>query len=1049
MALTAEQFYGESEAWNGGQTKAISWNDKRVISHYYIGGPQPRTFALPQAGTRPDRFQGGCWFVLVRPPEQTNTTNIVEGVNILASLTTAGTYCKMWLGPNGWIAGPIRTIGQSRPVNEGASTPLVAPEPEPFTPFCYAGDDPCLRLVDNGMVPLNGENPWPVGSETAPTVIVPFFQDPHIALNSEREAIRAADVVMPSMLAVQFHRDEWEIDENHPKFVSGAKTELSDAFWETLFNGDSWHELSYDAENSYHGDSSHWHHIRRVQSSPSDAWRMGPSGGATAVPVRRHVWRKTVAYGETFVAGTYPAIFAAQHEMEIRVVVEHTVDPEPTLEPDGTGGVADKTQGAYGLLVHVYVFTTELGWNFESPGGVGGWVLEDPEYTPVGAGGDILFDMDDPCMTGALAGDGFDDKYCHPWMVICAHLPTTFQSPIGKNWVPIAERANILGQVWSEGRRGRNREYCYTVSNGAPWSTCETGQMTLSDGAGRYGNIVFKSADGATTDNHAAITLGGDVPESQFVEFVTIENGLGEGRTFLKPFKAGWDEACGELDILGGSSISIKICVGDRFNEGGWPKFEIDTCEGHPDEPMEGIGGTHRCFHNDGSGATLPGFCCIEIWGSGALSGAPRLAKAYAWDRCTTDWVLFDEFCEIVDDHCDGQGKAYSGNMRFLAIEDYRYPFNPNLRTISWLSVSQNPEYVAEDYEYDAGDVGDFTQEIGTWAFGASISVTTAPGAGNVKAHLEYAPTSHTYEDIVVEAGITSASQRASVGVRCSTNGSAEVSGYFAEVQPFPGGDGEPNVWSLRIIKITDDVVEPLTDDESHISFTGEIHVSFECWGTRLTAIFTDTLSGEEIVTLEVDNCDFVTGNPAAMLRSGNITGVSWAEFTVEDKTRDFIEVEASLGRDSASLSFPAVLHRFISGFECNWSTPLSVCDGYGETKCECWYGEQQAHGSTSTSHPAGTGDITPTVNDPVTGACTEGDNPTWHDGPPPPCCEYISCSSGGVETYGCDIHCVPHPFRDLGLELPQVWTEPGRALLSPKLCRGIDHWNYPIVVCD
>lgn len=836
---------------------------------------------------------------------------------------------------------------------------------------------------------------------TTPLVSVPMFMNPCVtARNQGREPIRGADVVMGSYVALRFAEDEFEADPNHPLYGHNV-SELSDEFYDALYNSGGYHALAY--AGTAHGTSRHWHHIRLKGAGPS--WELNNSANLT---VRRHVWRKSVEYG--------PPEEPDRYTMELRFVVEHTVSPEPSLPPSGSGGQNDPDFGAWGSLFMVYVFTDEIDPDFSGT------------YTPAGGASPVSFTMDDPCAWGnafGVSGGDDDDRFCHGQLAICASLPTTFQAPCGSNWVPLEERKYFTDAGGSPTARAGHRELCYTVSNGAPWSsvTCLTGKMPLDSAQGRARNVVFGVI--GSSCNCAAMTTGGDVPTSVIPEYVVIENGMGVGRTYLVPTRPGWDEDCGELRVETGSSISVSLCIGDAHAPSGetWPGFEVNGCDGHPDEPFEGVGGTHRCFNNNGSAASpaIGPDICVSL-------DSDSIGEAV--DKCVRTVTEYGPYngstCDVLEQRCEPAGsfeRRYS-----LPIEDYDYVMggNQNARVATWSRILPDPDQQFFHYTYDQADTGDLVQAVGTWSFAAGgATVDAVNAAKNVTALLLYDPSGSDYKDMKITFEMKAVLTRSHAIAARGSEASDNYTGYLLTVDAVSAGA------TTVSLKRYDADVETVLATRTVTGVTSDtVTGTFDVWGTTLQAdlVFNPTTT-PIVVSITAEDCNIWTGGkPGVASEDANAGAV--IDFQIEDTTRAFLAIDGVLQQESVSISFPAQLHGIYG--RCS-GTYNPGCGTAPHCDCITWtYGPRTA---TSAGHGPDSGDIV--LMTPA--SPTDGDNPTAYHGPSPARCDYSLCPGGEPSCGDC-----PPPFAALSLGLPATCAEGDQ----PNMASGISYYLWEAIVC-
>lgn len=965
----------------GGQT-FVALGSGRVQKFNNTTGAT-RDVVLPAPSQfRSDQTGGATWYVL---NASTSTGSVTvkylrsDGSQVTLVTLAAGhnaTVLLLSVGPAvadekyTYLARQKNTARTSATGTRGAiTTPDTRGSLNPLD--CFEGNE-CERSRSMGNAPLDGQ-----GGRA--TVLAPMFYNSCDALNLKREPIRAADVVMPSVVTLKFTENEFTVDAAHPEAGGG----LSDEFFAALYNNTRPHGLTYDG--AANGRSDHWHHVRHGGAFPY-AWSM-KTGGLT---VRRHVWIKQIPYG--------PEDNPTQYTLEIRFVLEHTINPEPSPACSG-GGVNDTTYGSWGSLFMVYVFTDEIRNGDADP----------ISYTPAGSGSSIAFTRDNPCIWGDAdgIGEGQDDKFCHPQMVICANLATTFQSPCLSNFVPILDREET-----TEGVKLRNMGWCYTVGNGAPWCTCNNSPNAIARDYGIKSNVVFGNVE------CAAMTLGGD-DVSQPLEFVTIENGAGVGRTVCQPTRAGWDDDCGTLDVATGSSISVAVCVGDNHCGdaadcvGGWPTCEVTPCTGHPDEPFETIGGTHSCFNNAGAANNTP--CCIGI----------ENAQTLLRQACVRDTTTYDETCFSVDTGCFVTG--YRETPLELMLEDYDYQMGgtPTSRSISWLQYRPDPTHPARDYDYNNDGSGELTSEFGTWVTNpGEIDVTAFSGATDVRALLTFNRTSlgswgwWGNEQTVtinkfqlgthgVGSGYNSAGTFQGVGGLTKSTGVNQVTVYINKYTA-----GVRTVLASAVINTA----------ASTASVTWRQH------GAAFT--FTVTPSGGSATVLTAHDCS-VDGSFTPALFTEDTTGTNVQfndDWAITDLVRDLVEVSASLTSAICSLEWNEKASDYYG--TCGDSYDV-LCGGSPITLWAETLEGYMGPVSTTSGHDIIMPDC-PT---------TEGENPTTVDGEFPACaCDSLYCTS--PPQIGCG-QCPP-PYAAMELELPSS-CNPGD---NARVCSGISYWVYSTIVC-
>lgn len=1012
-SISEEKFHGGAVAVS--TDTALKMNSPRVVSCHNslsvnVNLPPASSYRADQRGSVHFHVLAhGAGGVNVRTSTGSLLYSLSSGDSVSISLSSSG------------FKGVLRSIGAARPAHHAARDPITNPEyPLTFSGDCFVGD-PCDLAEVNGNVPLDGED----GRDKC---IVPMCQDvvAH-AINQTREPIRASDIVMPKVVVVGFSRGQFVADSTHPL----ASTVLPDEFWEALYNNDRMHALIY--VGSADGTSRHPHHLRWAGSSPTQTWEHGT--GSADYSVKRHLWQKEVTYLNGEVEQTVLIVFC----------VEHTLSSEPGADPfTDPGGMQDRDHGAWGSLFSLYVFCDQLLPSFADGDG----------FTPAGASGNVSFTHDDPFVSGIAygVGESEEDKFCHPQMVLCAHLPTTFQAPMGAEFIPWADRKWLRG--WESGDfdlRGGNREFCHKVRNGSPWIdpiSCTSEQYprnTIDGLRDIFGNIAF----GWSTSGYssACMSLGGDFESSKPVEFLVWENGQGSGRTYLKPLKPGWDELCGSLDVEGGSSGTVAICVDDEngIDDGTgrrvWPRASLVECDGHPDEPFEGIGGGHGCFNNgnvSSSGVLVD--CCISV-------GPPSTATVT--DKClnyTNEYGSFSSgSCEAFPMKC-----VVAGTNRLVSpveYEDHTYLMNGNqdLRTISWVRLLPDPTYVVADYLH-TGASSELIALHGTWDF--STGTVTGQGvvhASNVKAACVYA---HAGTPVNTDAVVSAVSSNAKtvfqgLGGRMSEDGSG-LDGYVGVLESTGGSNG-----TATIRKYVDNA-ETILSSKSITNFTSEtVEFSLDVWGDQVT--FSWTVSGEDGDSLEAEDCEISSGEFGLVTMD---TGTSSSTLVaVDDETKNFLEIEGAHGRYYNSVSWDGGIPESRKTFrdDCDSLVVNPGCGTPPNCNCTYIYGASRYTNITSwdgvdITYPDGRDVLLPECSGPpdYTG---DGENPTYSGGPLPRCdCDSTWCI-GDIPRCGT----CPEPWVTLSLSLPSCWPSQKRdedSIIQPNMCSGVSLWSYDLVSC-
>lgn len=956
-----------------------------------------------------DHHVGGPVYIIINDATSTGNYRIREqsGAFTKYNLATVapGSAIRLYIRK---VSGKYRFVHTTCVMNVAGtlgygtfSGTLPTIDPPVYSPNCFDGD-PCLFARLNGSVPLDGEHEFPVGSGNEPEVLIPMFEDIINAKNSSREPIRAADIVMPSVIAVWFREGEFTIDPEHPE----APSELSPEFYEWLYNG--LHALSYDSNggSGWGTTTRHWHHIRYKGTS----WSLGTDS------IQRLVWREVASYGPPEDPNRYTA--------EIRVVCEHTCATHPSIDPvTNPGSTSDPDDFIWGTAANLYVFTNEVKTSFVDGG----------TYQPAGGTASVAFTKNDPAVWGnasGVSGGNDDDKFCHPQMVICGSLPTTFQRPLGSNYVPLLER-----EYASSGVAGKNLEHCYKVGNFAPWSgtTCNTGTNSISLTAGGRGNIIFGKTIGG--NNFAAMTVGGGMDKSELFEFVVLENGNGVGRTVLRPKRAGWDEDCGRLALEQGSSVGIRICTETGTDED-WPAYTLSPCRGHPDEPIMGHGGSHTAFNNAASD-DFDGDCCFDL---------NAQAAAMVVDKCTDtiteygDWDGIDE-CELDGQECKEiwtRSKSVA-----LDLEDYGYTLGatlPGLPTITYTRYEPDDEAERHDFDGESEAFTDWSSEIGTWSVGDAAWLPTAINTGkNVSALSLFKPSSYTFDDTVIQARSVSISNHTTALATRVTVASGNMSGYLGVIDSRVEGEEE-----FAIYRVDNDVLTKLISFDLSTQGLTAAHfnnVFMKMSSNGSTHQFTvdigiDTTPAAFTRSLTVEDCTYLEGNPGlATINDDDFLFLPifpTSTIDVFDNRRVYHEITITTDKDGHSSSFPIELHPIYN--KCNRTYPDGCPSGEPPIFCNCINHHETPALSVGASF-SGPPDYT-TVDYDLEVA---GSNPTYPGAPCPSLCVRIPCGDGSPSCNDC-----PAPFEAIAFYLPYIESDPD----TPLFCRGIAGWLFQEAVC-
>lgn len=944
--LTATTWYGGSESFTSHIT--LGWSSPRFIrSQQVVVG---MTVTLPDLTyiqlNQVDR--GGWRFIIVRDSTPSATVKDAQG-NTIGTIANGEAGLIAVYDDGGTLTWKmiVRTVGASRSVGHSTIGTLVEKTtPTTYDPddlFCFIGDDCEFAAAD----PLDGQ-------DGRATVVLPMFQNACNAANDNREAVRAADIIMPSAISLRILPGCFELDTNHPLTAT-----LSDGFWEAMENGGNPHRLEYSAADKLYTTSRNPYHVRSVWDALS--WTYG------TVTCHKHFWKKTIEYededGNTF-------------NLDLVFQAEHTVDPEPTLwaeakagswaitnitagnpvvitvpghnfetgdcvnisgtatVPDinaqhtctvidsdtitvpvnvssvsiGTGlaahcaqgGRNDTDEGLWGTLFMLYIFTDEIDPTF----------FEGDSYTPAGAAAPVTFWRHDPLAWGQATGisEGADDKFGHPQLMAAAALATTLHSPCLSRWVP----PQLRDEIPPNDIQGWNRALDYRRPNCLPWITDPTRDLNASCAdcatAPRSHQITHFSHDndtGAGSDPLAGMTLGGDLPYSRPSEHLCWENGAGIGRTFLKPSSAGWDEEIGEL--TSGSCTILSLCIDWNNN---WEEYPFNTCDGHPAELFNDIGGTHSCYKNMATGSDTQ--CCIAYEDA---TGTWR-------QKCVRDHIKYGNrqgnSCEVLDLGCSEVG-TYT-TVKTLGI--YSYDLGPvtnpvTLREIEWRRYEVDPDAILYSYTYDSGDVGDIDQDLGTWSLGASAITVTPASAKTVSALLMYDPTrvggANLWRDATCYVQFQNCDDVThGIGMRMYLDGSNDANGYGAYIEPT--GASTANA----VIARYDAGVETVLASKAIVLEAPVVDVTFRAWGTTLH--FGWEVSGGLAESLEVDDCTYDENKGPTLFTKTTAAQASFADWVIVDESYQFA---GGIDTGSFFATFSGAESMTVSGQE-------ALMDGYG-----------------------------------------------------------------------------------------------------------------------
>lgn len=950
--------YGGSTA----NTSSVSLTPMSTRSQTFYNGVLCSCVLFPYAIVRTN--QRGLWFhVAVRGSADVSLTDGTTTWTL-----TPGKVAKCFVTSTGWRVVQY-TIGTARSVGNSTRAAVSSESTESAITDCFNGD-PCVLAKFEGNEPLDGRD----GRDLC---IVPMAQDvTRFAKNATREPIRAADIVMPKVLPLTLSLEGFTPDPLHPL----ASTVLPQSFYDVLLNNGAPHPLDY--QGTLNGVTRNWHHARYILPS---TWRLGTGSGAFSV--RRHYWERIVHYTQNGIT----------YNVTIRVYAEHTLSSDPALSPTGSGPKMDTDNGIWGTLFSVVVFCDQLSPSFADGG----------SFTPYGWSSGTTFTKADPSVWGKAYGVTIADQSkrgCHPQVVMLGHLVTTFESPMGSDYVPVIDRT-----VSTLGVNLKNRSYCYEVSNGTPWIV--GGCDPAPNGVGVKGNIVFGSS------KCAAMTLGGGFPKSELLEMIVWENGTGIGLTYLKPVKSGWDEICGDLDVENGSSGSLKICKNWRAEDGsGWPGYEPTECLGHIDEPFEGVGGGHSCFNNNG-GVTN---CCIST----------TFAVSTLTKKCTKSMSYYDEECVLDTDKsvaCENAG-TFSDSF-LLEFEDFDYVMDgdQDTRLISYVTYGIDPSVPIFDLVY-SGSGTDWVDHLGSFTYASNIS-GSGSASGVVKAFCAYEPTA-VFRDYTLKA----------TGVRCMTDVhclgmrseyiSTKFKGYMGVVSYSSGSNGTAKIeyhdGSGSSVALAS---KNITNFDSN-----SVEMEFKSWGSDLTFKWKIGSHSQEVI--EAQHCLIENGFPA--LCSESTGTVEFTNVSVEDESYTFSESFATLEK-----------HRVEVYADDKLSSGYGKCDevynsGCGTPpNCSCKLTQYTLEGDNSAVWNETGRDINlpdQTCEDNASWSGSSGDNPTMYNGPmPDPCaCSGRWCGSTALGCEDC-----PPPYINVSVSFV---SSCGSDL--SRMCSGISEWTFVPTVC-
>lgn len=516
-------------------------------------------------------------------------------------------------------------------------------------------------------------------------------------------------------------------------------------------------------------------------------------------------------------------------------VVNYTVDEtEYTLTVrlyvewvDQTDAGGDSGDGAWGAMFVLWAWTDEIGS-----------YTEDTNYAPFD---DIAFNFADPFVGGLYESEAAANKYAHPLALFMAMCPTTFHVPIGYDFHSLLDRDQYLHE-------------CFASDPGAPWSN-----GTITDA---FDNACF-GEDVGSVSKRALGALGGWT-SSEFFNWVCVENEAGSGMTILKPTRPGWDEDTATL-TPGSADISIDLCTP--------PQTAIDPCVGHPDDPLEGRGGTHVCWRDDSLDDATEWICLSTT----------AVTRVTVNEKCLSITGQWDGACDLTEVDCDVS--TLTTNFNNVTVEDYGYNFggSQSARFIDLRQYEDDPDYVRQNWpqvecdtagSYWDDDVGSSVDSIADCGGDPVGEVDCTPTTGKtVNLVVAYDPPSvSSIEDGSIGCEVTLASDdQVGLGMRVATSGGDITEGYVGIVD-----------------ETNQKVILYLVDGTDSLSVIDEVNAVIPT-GVALTLTLTSlghdhtfrVMSGETVLgTASVTGeCTYQSGGEPA------VVSLSDSAFTAEDVT--------------------------------------------------------------------------------------------------------------------------------------------------------------------
>ena len=551
--------------------------------------------------------------------------------------------------------------------------------------------------------------------------------------------------------------------------------------------------------------SHHWHHLN-YSLSPSASY----AHEGDDVTIARHLYRATK---------TYTGADAEEHEITVAIFVENPTSSPPV--------------GARGAMIHGFIFSDEVNEDY---------VDGDP-YSPLF---NAEFTRDNPAKYGGLVGrSAYDEmRLLHPQCVLHFFVPTSFESPCGNQ--PWGYDAEILRDGFDPS--------CKAVSSSIPWLPEFSG--SILDTA--FENIVY--TDSATTPS-CGVMLGGDCPTSSLFPFVVVENGSSvSGLTALRPLKDGLTDD--RLNVLEGSAVSIDFCETDQSGNA------ISCCDGHPSAPLDGVGGTPKCWKapeeapaaciglpEDAEPEELDKRCCF---------GATSTATVVVSQKCISERRTLNESCAEVDNCLDDPAEynwfqSSSRTVTFsiaACVMDFAIGDSAN-RSMVWRGYFDQAiqgRYEWDD-DFDIKDPLTWEDHGGTWGGFTAGTVTGTAGSGtdNVKSRAlvnSSSPLSgvvqHINATVSVEADPGAASE---VGVIVrAASGSGPIDAYLVTV------DRDEKTVSIYRALSAGNVLTKIAEAEDieGIPATGYFRIEISISGDSIAA----SIEGDEKTVVIAKNCD-------------------------------------------------------------------------------------------------------------------------------------------------------------------------------------------------